>query len=465
MLGVCCDRRSRNILRHIGRGERINSAEKSDSPVEKCARLSLRRAFKTLTEEVSNGTRKLLVRDLSLSVFHLCYLNFVTTDTATFISEVKRSLADKTFVKLTLSNYKGSEARLQKVAVRPIETKKGARLLFQFRYETRDVVKNYDPDESVRAIGSLLASGFRNGHLFTTAKDFQLTIGKKSSKLFAGKPTFKTRLDTSHDHSKKTLIAPNAFYLRALGIATDSGEIRAQQQDKWRQINNYLEILSALVDKSPLKDKPDLQIVDMGSGKGYLTFSAYDYFANVRGLNVKMTGVDTKSEIVDLCNDLAESGEFTGLKFIEGSIADFDIGNADILMALHACDTATDDALFKGITAQAAIIVAAPCCHKEIRRQITPPELLRDILKHGSMLEREAETVTDGLRTMLLEWSGYSTKIIEFVATEHTPKNNMIAATRNPAVRTAETERLRGQIAAVKEFYGITEQRLENLLA
>ncbi len=386
-------------------------------------------------------------------------------DITKFIAEVKRSLTGKTFVKLTLSNYKGSEARLQKVAVRPIETKKGGRLLFQFRYETRDVVKNYDPHESVRAIGSLLDSGFRSGHLFTTAKDFQLTIGKKSSKLFSGKPTFTTTPDTGHDHSKKTHIDPNAFYLKALGIATDAGEIRAQQQDKWRQINKYLELLSDLVDKSPLKDKRDLRIVDMGSGKGYLTFAAYDYFANTRGLRVTMTGVDTKSEIVEMCDQLARSGEFEGLNFVVGSIADFDVGNVDILMALHACDTATDDALFKGIKGQAAIIVAAPCCHKEIRRQITPPELLRDILKHGSMLEREAETITDGLRTMLLEWSGYSTKIIEFVPTEHTPKNNMIAATRNPAARTAEAERLREQIAAVKEFYGISEQRLENLLA
>ncbi len=386
-------------------------------------------------------------------------------DITKFIAEAKRSLANKTFVKMTLSNYKGSEARLQKVAVRPIETKKGRRLLFQYRHEMRDVVKNYDFEESVRTIGSLLDSGFRSGHLFTTTKDFQLAIGKKSSRIVSGKPTFTNQLDTGHDHSKKTLIDPNAFYLKALGIATDSGEIRAKQQDKWRQINKYLELLSDLVDKSELKDKHDLRIVDMGSGKGYLTFAAYDYFANLRGLQVTMTGVDTKTEIVEMCDQLARSGGFDGLHFVVGSIADFDIGNVDILMALHACDTATDDALFKGIKGEAAVIVAAPCCHKEIRRQITPPALLRDILKHGSMLEREAETLTDGLRTMLLERSGYSTKIIEFVATEHTPKNNMIAATRNPAARTAETERLRGQIDSVKAFYGITEQRLENLLA
>jgi hypothetical protein len=158
----------------------------------------------------------------------------------------------------------------------------------------------------------------------------------------------------------------------------------------------------------------------MGSGKGYLTFAAYDYFSNVRGLEVVMTGVEAKPELVELCNQVAVSGGFEGLNFVGGSIEDFDVREVGILIALHACDTATDDALFKGIAANAAIIVAAPCCHKEIRRQIKPPGVLHDILKHGTMLEREAETVTDGLRAMLLERSGYSTRIFEFVPTEHT---------------------------------------------
>ena len=385
-------------------------------------------------------------------------------NTSKFVEALTRSLSDETFVKLTLSNYRGSEPHLQKLSVRPLETKKGARLLFQYRYDTRDVVKNYDFEEGVSMIRPLLDSAFRSAHLFTTSGDVQLTIGKKNSRLIAGDPTFKDKPATQHDRSKKTLVDPNAFYLKALGITTDKGEIRAQQQHKWRQIRKFIEILAGLVDGSSLKENDSLRIIDMGSGKGYLTFAAYDYFANARGLDVNMTGVDTKPELVDLCNQIAESAGFDALKFVSGTIANFVVGDVDVLIALHACDTATDDALFKGIAAKADIIVAAPCCHKEIRRQIKPPDLLKDILKHGTMLEREAETITDGLRSMLLERSGYSTNVFEFVPIEHTPKNNMIVATRNHA-KLPEAERLQRQIEAVKTLYGIREQRLENLLA
>ena len=385
-------------------------------------------------------------------------------NTSKFVEALTRSLSDQTFVKLTLSNYRGSEPHLQKLSVRPLETKKGARLLFQYRYDTRDVVKNYDFEEGISIIKALLDSAFRSAHLFTTSGDAQLTVGKKNSRLITGDPTFKEKPATQHDRVKKTLVDPNAFYLKALGITTDKGEIRAPHQDKWRQINKFVEILGGLVERSSLKERDSLRIVDMGSGKGYLTFAAYDYFANTRGLDVKMTGVDAKPELVDLCNQIAESAGFDGLKFVNGTIADFVVGDVDILIALHACDTATDDALFKGIAAKADVIVAAPCCHKEIRRQIKPPDVLRDILKHGTMLEREAETITDGLRSMLLELRGYSTNVFEFVPIEHTPKNNMIAATRNHS-KQPETERLQRQIDAVKSLYSIREQRLENLLA
>jgi SAM-dependent methyltransferase len=381
-----------------------------------------------------------------------------------FVDELTKSLSAETFVKLTLGNYKGTEPHLQKVTARLVHVQKNARLSFQFRYDTRDTVKNYEIDRAVSVITELLNSGFRSGHLFTTAEDLQLTIGKKSSRLAKGKSTFKTQPAISHDRQKKRLIDPNAFYLKALGITTDTGEVRARHQDKWRQINKYVEILGGLSDRSSLRTKEELRIVDMGSGKGYLTFAAYDYFSNVRDLKVRMTGVDERPELITLCNQLAESGAFDGLEFVNGSISDFDVDGVDILIALHACDTATDDALFKGISAGAEIIVAAPCCHKEIRRQITPPGILKNILKHGTMLEREAETITDGLRSMLLERSGYSTKIFEFVATEHTPKNNMIVATRNHRQR-PETRYLQEQIDAIKSFYGVSHQRLENLLA
>jgi hypothetical protein len=386
----------------------------------------------------------------------------VSDAAAEFIDELRRSLAANKFVKLTLSNYKGTEPHLQKVAVRLIETKKGRRLFFQYRYDTRDISKNYGVTEGVRMIRDLVTTGFRSGHLFTTSKDLQLTVGKRSSRLITGKPTIEKATATVHDREKTTLVDPNAFYLKALGITTDNGEIRAQQQNKWRQINKYVEILASLYDKSSLKDRTELSIVDMGSGKGYLTFAAYDYFANGRGLQVAMTGVETRMELVDLCNQIAAAAGFEGLKFVNGTIERFEPGKVDILIALHACDTATDDALFKGITAGAELIVAAPCCHKEIRPQMSAPEFLKGVLKHGVMSERTAETVTDGLRALLLEENGYRTKVFEFVSSEHTPKNNMITAVRDGG--RPHTLEFTKQIDELLDAFSISHQRLHSLL-
>jgi hypothetical protein len=261
---------------------------------------------------------------------------------------------------------------------------------------------------------------------------------------------------------KKAQIDAGSFYLRTLGITTDQGEIRSQQQDKWRQINKFVEVLASLFDKSELRERTELKIVDMGSGKGYLTFAAYDYFQNTRGISTTVTGVEARQDLVGLCNDIARAAEFDGLTFVDGTIDSFDIGGADILIALHACNTATDDAIYKGIAANADLIVAAPCCHQEIRPQIKPPPMFRDILKHGVMLERVAETVTDGLRSLLLERSGYATKLFEFVSVEHTPKNNMLVGTR--LAKPPSPDRFDDEVRSVKEFYGIEHQRLETLL-
>lgn len=380
-----------------------------------------------------------------------------------FIEALAASLTNNTFVKLTLGNYKGTEEHLQKILVRLVSTKKGTRLFFLYRSETRDTAKNFDIDTGVALISEALDSGFKSGHLFTTENDFQLDIGKKTKSRFnIGKPTFPTVPTHEHNKEKTAQIDSESSFLKALGITDDNGRIRDKQQDKWRQINKFVEILASLVDKSELKDATKLRIVDMGCGKGYLTFAAFDYFKNTRNIDVRMTGVDAKCDLVDLCNGIATACQFDGLNFVVGSIADHEIGYVDILIALHACNTATDEALFKGISAKAGLIVAAPCCHQEIRPQIKPPAMFQDILKHGVMLERTAETITDGLRSLLLERSGYATKLFEFVPVEHTPKNNMLVGTR--LNRPNDPEQFDRQIAEIKTLYGLEHQRLETLL-
>lgn len=381
-----------------------------------------------------------------------------------FISELSKSLHEATFVKLTLGNYKGSDEHLQKILVRPVETKKGAKLFFLYRYDTRDTAKNYDFNEGVKILRGILGTDFFAGHLFTTQNDFQLDIGKKGkSRLNVAKPTFTVCPSTSHDREKKRFVQKESFYLQALGVTSDRGEIKDKQQDKWKQINKFVETLGRFFENSLLKDRKKLKIVDMGCGKGYLTFATYDYFKNILGLDVTVTGVDTKSQIVGLCNDIAKTCEFNNLQFVNGWIGDYDLQDVDILIALHACNTATDDAIYKGIQANADLIVVAPCCHQEIRPQIKSPTFLDGILRHGVMLERTAETITDGLRSLLLEKSGYSTKLFEFIATEHTPKNNMLVGTK--VEKKEDSQKVSDQINQIKEFYGIEEQRLESLLS
>ncbi len=381
-----------------------------------------------------------------------------------FIAEFAKSLHEETFVKMTLGNYKGQDEHLQKLLIRLITTRKGTRLFFLYRYDTRDTAKNHDFNESMSLLNDHLSNGFQSGHLFTTEHDWQLDVGKKGkSRLNVGKPTFRSKPSLEHDRKKKRYVNSQSFYLRALGITTDQGEVRDKQHDKWKQINRFVETLAYLVDKSALAGRKQLRIVDMGCGKGYLTFAAYDYFKNIHGFEVSMTGVDSRAELVGLCNDIARGAEFDGLEFVEGRIDEFELKDVDVLIALHACNTATDDAIFKGIKAGAELIVVAPCCHQELRPQMKAPEMLRNVLKHGIMAEDVAEMITDGMRALLLERSGYSTRIFEFVSTEHTPKNRMIVGTRTG--KSADVERFGREIDAIRSFFGIGNQRLEMLLS
>ncbi len=385
-----------------------------------------------------------------------------TQDIENFLDHFRSALAERTFVKLTLANYKGSEPHLQKILVRLITTKKGERLFIQYRYDTRDIVKNHDIADGFQLLSHLLGSGFRSGHLFTSESDWQLEIGKRSARLNRGRPTFKKPVVERHDREKTVQIDANAYYLKALGITNDLGEVKASARDKWKQINKFIETVDKLFRTSPLKNEKKINIVDMGCGKGYLTFAIYDHFNNRVGIEAVVTGVDTRRDLVEMCNSIAQAGGYDALVFQTGSINDAAIAKTDILIALHACDTATDDAIFKGMAAGAALIIAAPCCHRELRSQIKAPFIYKDILKHGTMLERTAETLTDGLRALLLEKHGYSTKVFEFIAPEHTPKNNMIAAIRR--MGKFDTRSVEEQITGLMNEYGIHHQKLHDLL-
>ncbi len=382
-----------------------------------------------------------------------------------FIEALSKSLEENSFVKLSLGKYRGADQNLQKILVRLIQVKKGTRLFFLYRYNTRDMVKNYSFAEGAEMVRELLGETFMSGHLFTLQQDLQIEFSKKSkSRLHASKPTFKAPPSARHNREKRWQIEPrDNFYLKALGVTDDKGEIKERMGDKWKQINKFIEIIGKLFDTSALAQEKELSIVDMGAGKGYLTFATYDYFNNVRDKRARVVGVDAREELVGLCSDIARAADFDELHFERGLIRDYDLREVDILIALHACNTATDEAIYKGIAARASIIICAPCCHQQIRPQMVAPEMLQGVLRHGILLEREAEIATDGLRALLLEQQGYATKVFEFISTEHTQKNTMIVGIRQE--QATENLSIARQIAELKNFYGIREHHLETLLA
>ena len=241
--------------------------------------------------------------------------------------------------------------------------------------------------------------------------------------------------------------------------------------DKFRQIERFVDLLSSafrettLPARASMPDSKPITLCDMGAGKGYLTFAAADFFERVANVPASVTGVETRPDLVDLCNQVAEECGFTDFRFVQSTIAAFQLPPLDILVALHACDTATDDALAAGIAAGAEIILAAPCCQKEIRPQITASGPLYDVLRHGIFAERHAEMATDALRALLLEWAGYRVRVTEFVAAEHTAKNIMLIATKRSTPLLEGAQREIGQrITELKTFYGIQHHRLEQLL-
>lgn len=224
--------------------------------------------------------------------------------------------------------------------------------------------------------------------------------------------------------------------------------------------NKYLEIIEGLIESVTLPE--EIHIVDMGSGKGYLTFALYDYLANEKGLNVQVTGIELREELVAYCNDIAKKCGFDKLKFVCKPIQEYTEKRIDILIALHACDTATDDAIYKGIVSNAQLIVCAPCCHKQIRQQVKGIEQESPILKYGIFKERQFEMVTDTIRALILEQHNYHTKVFEFISNEHTRKNVMLVGAKDSSG--IEDQTLQSKINDIKKEFHIDFHYLEKLV-
>ncbi len=378
-----------------------------------------------------------------------------------FLATLDAAIADGSFVRLGLRMPFGADETLKSVDIKPATIREQLKLSFTFHHQTKDLVQNHPPAGAMGQLKRLLEKDFRQGFLFTTQFDLQYDAQGKSPRLNRSAPTSKGAATLEHDRAKaRPIPAAGKPWLTVLGVTGADGTVLKAAGDKFRQINRYVEILGPLLKAIPAERLK--RVVDMGAGKGYLTFAVADYLTQQLDRQAEVVGVEFRDELVKFCNETADETGFGNLSFEQGTIEGFDSTGADVLIALHACDTATDDAIAKGIAAGSELIVVAPCCHKQIRREMetsNQPNALDFVTRHGTFLERQAEMVTDAMRAMILEHFGYSTKVFEFISDVHTPKNVLIVGTKTK--RGKDASQLR-KLAEAKAFFGIRRHYLED---
>ena len=376
----------------------------------------------------------------------------------TFLGRFQASLTENSFRKLTLGKFRKEEQSLQHVYVRLVSVKGESKLSFNYRYPTRDVTKNYSIAEGTNLLRDWIGKTSLSATLLTATERQQLIFNRR------GKPRLTTSLDNRskpehrHDRAKPRVLRDERF-LQALGILDPRGQPRRQMGDKYRQIHQFVELVAPTLQDLP-SGRP-VRVVDMGAGKGYLTFALHAFLRD-RGIFAETTGIERRKDLVETCNRVARECGYSGLYFRSAEIADIDLQGVDILVALHACDTGTDEAIFRGVQRGARWIFVAPCCHKEVRPQIRAPAGLNPLFQYGIQVDRLAETVTDTLRALYLEACGYAARVQEFIPVEHTTKNLLIIARKSP--QKTDPEILWKRAADFQALFGIQHQRLAELL-
>jgi len=363
-----------------------------------------------------------------------------------FMEILRNSLKENTFVKFTLGKYRGNEDGLENIYVNPVKIKEEVKFALRYKYKTRDIYKNHTSDEAMNIISDEMGKNFLYGGLFTTTNDFVLEYNKKRvPRTYTRKASFSRVEIKEHNRIKTRYI--------------DSGD----KYDKFRQVDKFIEILNVLIESSSLADKNEIDVVDFGSGKSYLTFAVYNYLNHKLGLKTRVTGIEQREDLAQLSNDISTAVDFNELKFLNSTINDNKIKKADVVIALHACDTATDDAIAKAIAVKSEIIILAPCCQKYVRKHLHIPEELKGVFKHGILEEHLASFITDGLRALVLESYGYKTKVFEFISGDHTSKNIMITAVLDEFTDDSYFAKV-VEIEKMKSQFGLSDFYLDKLL-
>ncbi len=344
-------------------------------------------------------------------------------------------------VRVVISNLKkGAECEYSKVTIKPYNSSKG--IMYQFEYTVKNQVKHKNVEEYnlVEEISLLLENYFTQCMVYGTESDYHINCYGDKVKAKTMAATKKIAIG-GHNKKKRYILNENEHidFLVYLGVMTKDGKVVNSKYNKFRQINKYLELIKPSIDMLP-KDRP-LKIVDFGCGKAYLTFALYYYVVKILNMQAEITGLDLKEEVIDYCNKVARELGYDSLEFQKGNIKDYSrTQDVDMVIMLHACDNATDEGIVQSLKFNAKIIIAVPCCQHEFFRQIEN-ENLEPILQFGILKDRMTALATDSLRAQILKALGFDVTVMEFIETEHTPKNLAIRAIRDGGFNKTEYEK------------------------
>jgi hypothetical protein len=344
---------------------------------------------------------------------------------------VRQLVGDNALTGASLSRPRRSDpSRPSRITVTPVTIGGLLRYRFTAHQATRSSDQNLTPEAAMERLTDLLDTEFRQGLLQSTVADWQVLVSGKEAKVLRRAPSRPTAT-LAHDRAKRRLLPEGTPvpFLVELGVMTQEGKVRSQRYDKFRQVNRFLELVEDVLPSLPAGP---LRIVDFGSGKSYLTFALHHLLTGVHDREVEIVGLDLKAEVVDHCEELARRLGADGLRFEVGDIGGFEaLAGVDLVVSLHACDTATDDALNRAVRAGAPVILAVPCCQHELLGQLENAAL-GPLLRHGTLRERFVAEVTDAARAQLLGAVGYDVQVLEFIELEHTPKNVLLRAVARP---------------------------------
>ena len=353
----------------------------------------------------------------------------------TEIKEFLDKYVNADLVRILISNARSTDTP-GKLQVRPVPVKGEIQYQVTSIQGTKAIHANYEKEALISYLTEQMERNFRQMQLEGRNVQGRVLVSKKGKMDIKareikgkGKEDFAPML--SHNRTKKYLLKEGVPvpWLIDLGVMTPEGKIKNSRYDKFKQLNRYLEFIQDILPKLP-KGR-EIRIIDFGCGKSYLTFAMYYYLRELKHYDIRVTGLDLKADVIEKCQRLADQYGYDRLKFQQGDIASYEgAAQVDMVVTLHACDTATDFALAKAVKWGASVILSVPCCQHELNRQVEN-ETLAPILEYGILKERFAALLTDGLRAQMLKSAGYDTQILEFISMEHTPKNLLIRAVKN----------------------------------